>query len=81
LGGWWLAAAILNAMLAIQVSWKTAWIGIFSMILVSILLLFGMMLHFTEFDGPSRSKFIFMLYNFGVAFSAAFLWRFGYAKE
>lgn len=80
-GSWWLAASILYAMLAVQVSWKTVWVGVFSIVLVSILLLFGMMLHFTDFDGPSRSKFIFMLYNFGVAFSAAFLWRFGYAKE
>jgi hypothetical protein len=80
-GAWWLASAALEGMLAVQVSWKTAWVGIFSIVLVSLLILFGMILHFTEFDGPSRSKFVFILYNFGVSFIAAFLWRFGHIKE
>jgi hypothetical protein len=74
LGGWYLASAALAAMLARERRLENAGIGLGSAVIVTVLLVFGALLHRNDFNGPPASvtAYLFTVVLYGLA-SAAFL--------
>ena len=73
-GGWWLSGAALQVMLARQKTLDTAQVGLFANILVCSLLLLGATLHFSDFDGPQVSIWLYLLLNLFLGGFSAYSW-------
>ena len=73
-GGWWLSGAALQMMLARQKTLDTARVGLFANILVCSLLLLGATVHFSDFDGPQMSIWLYLLLNLFLGGFSAYSW-------
>lgn len=62
-GGWWMSAAALEIMLARQKTLHTARVGLLANMLITSLLLIGALVHFSDFDGPQASIWLYLLFN------------------
>jgi hypothetical protein len=74
IGGWWLSGASLQFMLSQQKTLHTARIGLLANILVIASLIIGALIHFTEFDGPQISVWMYLLVNLLVGGFSVYSW-------
>jgi hypothetical protein len=77
LGGWYLAAAALQFTLARQRSIETARVGLFGLMVVTLLQVVGALRYAGAFDGPAVAAILYLLNAIGVFMFSALTWLFG----
>jgi hypothetical protein len=73
-GGWFLAAGTLHARLSQQAGLDTAWIGLFSLMVVTSLQLIGALVHFSAFNGSSITMALYLLNSLFIFLFAGVTW-------
>lgn len=74
IGGWYLAGAALQFMLAGQRTWQTAKVGVVSSLLVTVLQLAGAALHLSEFNGSVVGIVAYLVFSTLLASVSAYAW-------